>query len=63
MNGYIEITKKQFNAFISNDEPAVKIIKGDGYSKYFYDVYNLSFMQHDNYNSFCTQYYIQDINA
>lgn len=62
MNGYIEITREAFKALVSLNTPCDKVEQKESYCKLHYIAHGIKLMQVDNYNSFCTQYYIQDIN-
>ena len=59
---YIEITKKAFLTLVS-DAKCSKVEQKESHCKMFYSVLGVELLQIDNYNAFCSQYYIKDINA
>lgn len=63
MNGYIEITREAFKTLVDLNTPCDKVEQKESYCKLYYIAHGIRLMQVDNYNSFCTQYYIQDVNA
>lgn len=63
MSEYIEITREAFKALVSINDKCFKIDQGQSYCKFYYKSHGVTLLQIDNYNAFCTQYYIQDINA
>lgn len=62
---YAEITKQAFNSLLINEQitKPSKVEQKENCCKIYYSVLGVTLLQIDNYNAFCTQYYIQDINA
>ena len=62
---YAEITKQAFNSLLINEQiiKPFKIEELESCCKIYYNVLGVTLLQIDNYISFCSQYYIQDINA
>ena len=62
---YAEITKQAFNSLLISEQiiKPSKIEQKESCCKYYYDVLGVTLLQIDNYVAFCSQYYIQDINA
>lgn len=59
---YSEITKQAFVA-LTLEAKCSKVEQKESYCKMFYNVLGMELLQIDNYNAFCTQYYIKDVNA
>ena len=62
---YAEITKSVFNSLLISEQiiKPYQVEKRESYCKMYYNVLGVELLQIDNYNGFCTQYYIKDINA
>ena len=62
---YAEITREAFNSLLINEQviKPSKVEQKESHCKIYYDVLGVTLLQIDNYNAFCSQYYIKDINA
>ena len=60
---YSEITKSLFNSIVTKETRCIDAIQLDHAFKTVFFVHGVLLIKFENYLSFTTQYYIQDINA
>ena len=60
---YSEITESLFKSIVTKETKCINAIQLDHAFKTMFFVHGVLFMKVENYLSFTTQYYIQDINA
>ena len=60
---YAEITKEMFEVLVPQDLPVSSVKEGNAYRRTYYASKGVKLQKLENYLSFVTQYYVQDINA
>jgi hypothetical protein len=60
---YIEITKEAFRALVPVDMPNIEVKNEELARRIYYYSHGVKLQSVENFLSFTTQYYIQDINA